>query len=155
MKVRYRILTSTTDRSEVHRVYMQNERDADLAGISDIFSSGEKRHSVLGPRRSNQGLLAPAVAYAEAPRKVLASDGEAELEEVKKMLLEGRMASTDLVDLGQGWQSVIDCYPLEEEALVAARRERRKSAVKSALQITAALLGFALFLYLFLFSGIE
>lgn len=153
MKVRYRILTSTTDKSEVRRVYEQNERNAELAGISDLFSSGEKRSSFRSGRRSsNQGLLAPGVAYAEAPRKVLASDGEAELEEVKKMLLEGRMASTDLVDLGQGWQAVIDCYPLEEEALIAAKRDNRRWVAKSLLLMIAAFAAIALVTFLYCLS---
>ena len=133
MKVRYRILTSTTDEKEIERVASENARESELevprflrGPRPDEEASLLERLSARRHRGGGPSLGGIVVAAAEAPRQVLECDGEAELEEVKRMLLEGRMSSTDLVDIGQGWQTVDECYPLEEEAFVAAKRERRR-----------------------------
>lgn len=133
MKVRYRILTSTTDDREIRRVFVENARESELE-VSRFLrgppleedASLLERLSARRHRGGGSGLAGIAVAAAEAPRQVLECDGEADLEEVKRMLLEGRLSTTDLVDLGEGWQAVDECYPLEEEAFIAAQRERRR-----------------------------
>ncbi|HCF62713.1 MAG TPA: hypothetical protein DFS52_32580 [Myxococcales bacterium] len=134
MKVRYSILSTAIDPRAVGRVFVKNVQE-------NRFSAPD-----IWPRRFGglSGLFGLAVACAEAPRKLLDSDGEAELEVVKRMVLEGRISSTDLVDIGEGWQTVSECPLFEKEARIAAKRERRSRVLKALLIVAAVAAAIAL-----------
>lgn len=134
MKVRYSILSTAIDPGAVGRVFVKNVQENRFSA-PDIW---RRRFGGLS------GLFGLAVASAEAPRKLLDSDGEAELEVVKRMVLEGRISSTDLVDIGEGWQTVSECPLFEEEARLAAKRERRSRVLKALLIVAAVAAAIAL-----------
>lgn len=50
-----------------------------------------------------------ATARAEAPVTVDSTDAEADLEQVVEAVRRGALEPKDLVDVGEGWQSIEDC----------------------------------------------
>ncbi|MGI5862945.1 MAG: hypothetical protein ACOX6T_12910 [Myxococcales bacterium] len=129
MKVRYRILTGRRARRQ-YREVVEDLKDQG-AYYGEHFFGWHGLVRFIGPF----GLLR---AFVETPNEVLDSEGEADFVQVRRLLLEGRMALTDLVDVGQGWQTVGECYPFEQTALVIRERERARR-----LQVALAVLGVA------------
>ncbi len=62
-----------------------------------------------------------------APRLVSAQEGSGTVEQVRVLLLSGDLQLTDLVDVGDGWQTFDDCllFDAEREQLLRRARPRR------------------------------
>ncbi|HLM45068.1 MAG TPA: hypothetical protein VK458_14435 [Myxococcaceae bacterium] len=62
-----------------------------------------------------------------APRLVSAQEGSGTVEQVRVLLLSGDLRLTDLVDVGDGWQTFDDCllFDAEREQLLRRARPRR------------------------------
>ncbi len=125
MRLRYRILTGRMDKQELGNV----ARDLD---------------SSMRVGRARGGPLALLLAFAETPRKVIESDGEGELLEVRRMLRECRIGTHDLVDPGDGWREARDFEPLadlcrEIEGGESARRWRVGGAIAAVAAALAAM----------------
>lgn len=136
LRVRYQVLSGEMNEAELGNVI---EDAADRQLHPPRFLERRYGSRGLGPF----GLL---VAAAETPRKVTSREGEAELEEVKQMLLEGKIKPEDLVDLGKGWQSIRECYPFEEEVFLFDRRARKRWWIDAAV-IVGVLIVSSVFAY--------
>ncbi|MGC4119963.1 MAG: hypothetical protein QM765_36370 [Myxococcales bacterium] len=113
MQLRYRILTGQVDQRQYRRV------------LADI-------------QRRSMGFA--FAAGAETPRRVLASDGEGEVEEVSAMIADGRMAPHDLVDWGEGWRDAREFPPLADVCAEIDRKERRAQWAETGRQVLVSVL---------------
>jgi hypothetical protein len=69
----------------------------------------------------------PDETPGDAPRLVSAQEGSGTVEQVRVLLSSGDLRLTDLVDVGDGWQSFDDCllFDAERERLLRRARPRR------------------------------
>jgi hypothetical protein len=69
----------------------------------------------------------PDETPGDAPRLVSAQEGSGTVEQVRILLLSGDLRLTDLVDVGDGWQTFDDCllFDAEREQLLRRARPRR------------------------------
>ncbi len=73
-------------------------------------------------------------------RKVTAHEGSGSFEQVRVLLLSGDLKLTDLVDVGQGWQTFEDCLLFDAERTLLLRRASRRRAVLVAVLLAGVLL---------------
>src|SRR4051812_20557379 len=122
MRVQLRILSSQRDPKEI----------AALAGAG--FGRGAMSRRVR--------------AETEAPRIVNTRELELTLDDVRQMILERMVKSTDLINTGSGWQTLADCPELDDDVFPLVQRERQIQALK--VLGGALLLVTAFFLYMWL-----
>jgi hypothetical protein len=69
----------------------------------------------------------PVETSGGVPRQVTAQEGSGTLEQVRILLLSGDLQLTDLVDVGDGWQTFDDCllFDAEREQLLRRATPRR------------------------------
>ena len=110
--VRYRILSARFDKSgfgeAVRDASAQREREVaenPLASVA-MRPSLDQRMAIAGADS--------VVAALEMPREVFADDFEDELEVVIEKVRKGKIAASDLVDVGQGWQTISECYLFDD-----------------------------------------
>lgn len=108
MRVRYRILTARKSKKEFWNVLDGNTAE----GLA------------MGRRGPQAGPLDAVVAWLETPCDVLDSGGEAEVEEVRRMILEGQAGPHDLVEDGSGWKTMAESPHFDEQLAAVAERER-------------------------------
>jgi hypothetical protein len=93
--------------------------------------------------RRAQGIKAQA--ENDAPRTVHAEDLETTLDAVREMIRNRVVIASDLIDLGDGWQTVGDCPPLIDD--ISPRIELEQEAATMAkfgkMLLTFAALGAA------------
>lgn len=61
-------------------------------------------------------IVATVAGLVSAPDEVTATEGDADLEEVRAMLRRGALNAEDLVNLGDGWTTIRQCVPLADDA---------------------------------------
>jgi hypothetical protein len=132
MRVHYRRLTNHFDQDAYEYTLAAEARD-------DRGFAGTQ----------GRGRTHPLMALLEAPRAVEVDAEEAEMDDVRKLVLDGWLRETDLVDLGQGWQTVGECQELSEECEAAAAGARRtRRATTAALVLLVVLAALVAYLYL-------
>jgi hypothetical protein len=130
VRVRYRNLSRSFD----HRTYASNVSAAGDAARERYRSTPRLlRGDSSGAMEAE--LAASITGLVSTPSEVSCEEGEAELEDVRAMLARGELEPTDLVDIGEGWQTLRDCYPFEEQCdaydrLPFWRRYRRNARAK-------------------------
>jgi hypothetical protein len=88
-----------------------------------------------------------AVAAAEAIVDLdVKGEGFAALEQVEAMVAQGKLVPEDLVDLGDGWQSIDDCVPFDE-VCEPYRVRRKRLYVFQVLCVMAAIVAYFIFSY--------
>ncbi len=127
MRVRYRRLSSRFDKAAYR----------------------DTRQTLTGKDTEPVIVAAGAVLAAlEAPRQVQAEDCEVEDWEVEALLLKGTLKPSDLVDFGQGWQTVGEAVPFAEACERVARRASARrlklSLLVGAVVLAAGAAGLAL-----------
>ena len=114
MSIAYRLLSSRRDPAvyaDAARTALSNARDQRLLG---------------GNRPSDMLNVAGAWVDAElnGPREVEAVDGTATVEELAAMLRARTLSLSDLLNAGEGWQTVREFIPLLEETEARERSDR-------------------------------
>jgi len=74
-----------------------------------------------------------------APRQVTAHEGSGTVEQVRILLRSGDLQLTDLVDMGDGWQTFDDCVLFDAEREQFLRRTRPRRWALGALMALGAL----------------
>ena len=125
MQVRFRKLSHRFDPSTYAETVASNRADGDSAD------------------------LAPLLALASAPRQVTAREGSGSVEQVRVLLQCGELQLTDLVDVGEGWQTFDDCllFDAESESL------RRRASLRRRMLLLALLAGGSLLAALLFFAA--
>ncbi len=135
MRIRYRILTRVEGAERT-----DPPPDLDLA---DIIRIGRANTTFFGNRRSRS-----SGASGPPPCNVLESDAEAEVEEVRQLILEGRMLPTDLIGVESGWVEARAFGPLVEACMEVEEQGQRKGRWFAVLAVVGGLVGLLLFAYL-------
>jgi hypothetical protein len=107
---------------------------------------------------AHQGAGNAAAASTQAARAVVSAEEEGEteemavpeteasIEEVQALFARGELRPTDLVNVGQGWQTFDECYLFDDVAETYRRREAATRRARTAMIIAGALIGaFVLF----------
>ncbi|MFN0063346.1 MAG: hypothetical protein ACKVPX_12640 [Myxococcaceae bacterium] len=103
-----------------------------------------------GPKTSwltpGKRMLLGATARAATPLSVKASEGLAPLEELRTRFKTGELRATDLVDVGNGWQSIENAVPFDDiTAVFHAQEQRRKMLGWVAIVFGCTLVAFGMF----------
>jgi len=114
--IRFRMLTSRVD------AHTQAE-------IWEAFNHGDGLNLLTGE------------APGAAPRLVMAREGEGSLEHVRILFRSGDLQLTDLVDVGDGWQTFEDCILFDEDREWLLRRASLRRWGLGALFLAGTLLG--------------
>jgi hypothetical protein len=88
-----------------------------------------------------------AVAAAEAVVELdVKEEAFATLDQVQAMVARGELVPEDLVDLGDGWQSIDDCVPFDD-VCEPYRVRRKRRYVLQVLGVMAAIVAYFIFSY--------
>jgi hypothetical protein len=74
----------------------------------------------------------PIETSTGVPRQVTARDGSGTVEQVRILLRSGDLQLTDLVDVGDGWETIEDCVLFESEREQLLRRSTHQRWVLGA-----------------------
>lgn len=134
MRIHYRILTRVEGAE-------RTGPPPDLE-LSDLVQMSRVGRTFAGNRIPADGASGPL------PCRVLESDGEAEVDEVRQMILEGRMLPGDLVGVESGWVEARAFGPLAEACMEVEEQARRKGRWFAVLAVVGGLVGLLLFAYM-------